>query len=356
MSTNLFQNLSSIFQEQRNNILFRIEGQNYYEQEHSLEAILDSGYTLHLDLQELSYENRKTIWGRLNANTDLKKLFYNPFPYRRSEDQFGNLHEDYKISWLDWSGMLWSFFNHHWYKQSFYHPANYHIFRSSEQPELIMIRKLGNQQLDTVKPTHSANIFSMKFFNQTVNPSDNHFSKSPKNYHEQAKRKSTQLKAMRTSSASLIAIVTWFLVQYPPSTILFLTLLAIIGIPFLSFNIAMLAVISLISIIISIGINYIYTIMSPETDINFWHSLNKIMYNVAFFVVPLMIIICIPAQILNINLLIIAGIAALFALYHTMCLNDWYKDEVSFVSQLKRSLFGDNRVDGSHPTPTKKCP
>ncbi|MEE2770329.1 MAG: hypothetical protein VX835_04540 [Pseudomonadota bacterium] len=310
----------------------------------TLIQLLNSGYTLHLDLQNLNIENRQKVWNELVKNQSIKKKSYNPFHYRRHSDQFGILHEEYNISWLDWSGMMWSYFNHHWHTQAFHHPDNYQIFRSSKQPELVMLRKLKvDKQTQVFQPKRDKNVISIQFFENipTIFSSDI-FSKSPDDYHKAANKKISCSRMLSCSAATLIALLIWGLFQYPPSTIFIIGLLATIGIPFFSYNIALLGIISLASIVISIIINYIYLTISPDVDINFWQTLNKIFYNVAFIVLPLMILICVPAAALNINLLIIAGIAGLFALYHYMCLNTWHTNETKSVYDITQGLFGFN--------------
>lgn len=322
--------------------LTRIEGALLQSEDRpTFEELLTSGYTVHLDLQNLSSTDRMKVWAELVKNQEIKKNVFNPFKYRKNTDQFGILHEEYNISWLDWSGMLWSYCQHHWHTQAFKHPSNYNIFRASKNPELIMIRKrdalLTNSNL---KPIRNENVISIQLFDNipTIN-NDIHSEQSPVEYHQTAIKKITRLKAMTCSAATLVALLIWFLFQYPPSTAFFLGILAAIGIPFFTFDMALLAVVSLSSIIISIVINYIYTTITPESDINFWQTLNKVCYNVAFFVLPLMILICIPAAVLNINLLIIAAIAALFAIYHYLCLNEWYSKEDNEVTKLTDRLF-----------------
>ena len=52
-----------------------------------------------------------------------------------------------------------------------------------------------------------------------------------------------------------------------------------------------------------------------------------------------MILICVPAAALNINLLIIAGIAGLFALYHYMCLNTCIQTKPNLSTILRRAFL-----------------
>ncbi|MDG2348932.1 MAG: hypothetical protein P8L77_05675 [Gammaproteobacteria bacterium] len=333
-----------IQREYQKKAITRIEGKlinEYSEKPPSFEQLIESGYTVHLDLQQLEPETRLQVWNKLINSQTLTKRTYNPFEYRKNTDQFGILHEEYNISWLDLSGILWSYMSHHWHKQAFHHPENYDIFRSTKEPELIMLRKQNvKPETQTFKATKDKNVISIQLLPNEIQSLNNKlFANTPDEYHKEAHQKLTRLKAMNCSFATLSALVIWFLFQYPPSTAFFLGVLATIGIPFFTFDLALLAIISLASILISIGINYIYSVLTPETDINFWQTLNKICYNIAFFVIPLTILICIPAAALNVNLLIIAGIAALFAIYHYICLNEWHNQESSSIVSRMASMF-----------------
>ena len=119
MSDNLKENFLNLVKQNNGKIITRVEGINFVDTESiTFEDLLTSGYTLQLDLQNLAPAERQKVWDELLKQISIKKLAYNPFPYRRSSDHFGVLHEEYNISWLDWSGMTWSYFNHHWHKQS----------------------------------------------------------------------------------------------------------------------------------------------------------------------------------------------------------------------------------------------
>lgn len=353
MSDNLKINFLKLVKANKGKFIARTEGCFFKEEAKlSFESLLTSGYTLHLDLQNLSPEEKQKVWDELLKQQSLKKLAYNPFHYRRNTDHFGVLHEEYNISWLDWSGMLWSYYNQHWHKQAFHHPDNYHVFRSSQQPDLIMLRKLDVDDTP-FKPTRNKNVISLQFFNKPIESlSYNMTDYDAKEYHEKALKKLTCDKALNCSSATLCALVIWFLFQYPPSTEFVLGLLAAIGIPFFPFSLALLGIISLASIVISIIINYVYTLFTPESDINFWQTLNKVMYNIAFFVIPLLILICVPAAVLNVNLLIIAGVAALFAIYHYVCLNNLHAKESETIVNQIASLFRTPNHEKPSPTHT----
>lgn len=322
---------------------------------YSMHDLLHSNYTLQLDLQNLNPEERQKVWQALTNNQTLTKTWLNPFTFRNNVDQFGAFHEEYKTSWFDFSGIFWSFCKQHWHKQAFHHPDNYYIFRSSKKPNLVMIQYYGTKYQTDNKftPLKPKNVLSFQFFNKPINQINNEdtYAASAQDYHKKAIEKLILRKLHGSSSATLIALLIWFLVQYPPSTQFVLGLLASIGIPFFVYDIALLAIISLASIILSILINYIYTIMSPDVDIDFWKTFNMILYNLAFFVLPVIIFICLPAAALNVNLLIIAAIAALFAIYHFVCLNNLNRQEDKTTISFIESLFKSHaKPDQQHPS------
>lgn len=316
--------------------------------------LLYSGYTLHLDLQNLSKEEKRAVWKQLTEDTTLTHLAKNPFNYRGTEDQFGQLHEEYFTSWLDISGNLWAYFSNYWHQQAFITDDNaFYVFKTRDHPDLIMLKYIGDHKTTlSPKPKHTLNVVSTQFFKKKIQSlSNNSSSQSADAYHKTALQLDHLFKLKQSSIAVILSLLIWFLFQYPPSSTFFIGLLASIGIPFFPINLALLGTLSLISIFVAIGINYFCDLLTTKGQhIVELQTLNKILYQIALFVFPIILAASTLFVCFQVNLLLLSFIALAFALYHYLCLNDSFLSHKDRAASSMSSLFKGPMGHAQNPT------
>lgn len=350
---NLSKQFVAMMQRNKHQCLIRIEGMhNFLKDDNQFDELLQSGYTVQLDLQQLASKEKKTFWSDLTKNVPLTHLKRNPFNYRATEDQFGQLHEEYHSSWLDIAGNIWAYCANFWYKQAYITDDNaFYVFRTHDQPNLIMLKYIGNDKKNLTKPTQETkNIISCQFFKSPLTAlSSNLLSHSAEEYHKIALERDHLYKLKQSTWAVIISLLIWLTFQYPPSTAFFIGLLASIGIPFFPINLMLLATVSLTSIFAAIAINYLCDLLSSNgKDIIELQAINKLLYQAAFFIVPLCLLISSTMMCLQINLLILAFIALAFALYHYLCLNETFLNHKEKVSSYVDGLFKGSKNNEQH--------